>query len=177
MCLHNFSGAFFFKFFYLISQQFLSKKNFFLLICNPLLVMCIWYKCSILLMIFIFWSIHGYYIRKEKTLCFSGVCQPNQKLFIDYLPVWGNSNLIFSQCLWCISSYGCWLLWALCLAKSLLVLIYILCNKAFMACNGSFTILCIHLQCLLDSTSNCRKIYCNLQGNSLKGIENKTIRR
>ena len=44
-----------------------------------------------------------------------------------------------------------------------------------MACNGSFTILCIHLQCLLDSTSNCRKIYCNLQGNSLKGIENKTI--
>ena len=114
MCLHNFSGAFFFKFFYLISQQFLSKKNFFLLICNPLLVMCIWYKCSILLMIFIFWSIHGYYIRKEKNLCFSGVCQPNQKLFIDYLPVWGNSNLTFSQCLWCISSYGCWLLWALC---------------------------------------------------------------
>ena len=76
--------------------------------------MCIWYKCSILLMIFIFWSIHGYYIRKEKNLCFSGVCQPNQKLFIDYLPVWGNSNLIFSQCPWCISSYGCWLLWALC---------------------------------------------------------------
>ena len=113
MCLHNFSGAFFFKFFYLISQQFLSKKKFFLLICNPLLVMCIWYKCSILLMIFIFWSIHGYYIRKEKNLCFSGVCQPNQKLFIDYLPVWGNSNLIFSQCPWCISSYGCWLLWAL----------------------------------------------------------------
>ena len=64
-------------------------------------------------MIFIFWSFHGYYIRKEKNLCFSGVCQPNQKLFID-LPVWGNSNLIFSQCLWCISSYGCWLLWALC---------------------------------------------------------------
>ena len=105
----------FFKFFYLISQQFLSKKIFFLLICNPLLVMCIWYKCSILSMIFIFWSIHGYYIRKEKNLCFSGVCQPNQKLFIDYLPVWGNSNLIFSQCPWCISSYGCWLLWALCL--------------------------------------------------------------
>ena len=115
MCLHNFSGAFFFKFFYLISQQFLSKNFFFSLICNPLLVMCIWYKCSILLMIFIFWSIHGYYIRKEKNLCFSGVCQPNQKLFIDYLPVWGNSNLIFSQCPWCISSYGCWLLWALCL--------------------------------------------------------------
>ena len=81
--------------------------------------MCIWYKCSILLMIFIFWSIHGYYIRKEKNLCFSGVCQPNQKLFIDYLPVWGNSNLIFSQCPWCILSYGCWLLWALC------VLLYI----------------------------------------------------
>ena len=75
--------------------------------------MCIWYKCSILLMIFIFWSIHGYYIRKEKNLCFSGVCQPNQKLFIDYLPVWGNSNLIFSQCPWCISSYGCWLFGAL----------------------------------------------------------------
>ena len=92
-----------------ISQQIF----FFSLICNPLLVMCIWYKCSILLMIFIFWSIHGYYIRKEKNLCFSGVCQPNQKLFIDYLPVWGNSNLIFSQCPWCISSYGCWLLWAL----------------------------------------------------------------
>ena len=98
-----------------ISQQ----KKFFLLICNPLLVMCIWYKCSILLMIFIFWSIHGYYIRKEKTLCFSGVCQPNQKLFIDYLPVWGNSNLIFSQCLWCISSYGCWLLWALCVCSKI----------------------------------------------------------
>ena len=94
----------------------ISQQNFFFsLICNPLLVMCIWYKCSILLMIFIFWSIHGYYIRKEKNLCFSGVCQPNQKLFIDYLPVWGNSNLIFSQCPWCISSYGCWLLWALCL--------------------------------------------------------------
>ena len=103
----------FLKKIYLISQQFLSKKIFFSLICNPLLVMCIWYKCSILLMIFIFWSIHGYYIRKEKNLCFSGVCQPNQKLFIDYLPVWGNSNLIFSQCPWCISSYGCWLLWAL----------------------------------------------------------------
>ena len=68
--------------------------------------MCIWYKCSILFMIFIFWSIHGYYIRKEKNLCFSGVCQPNQKKIIDYLPVWGNSNLIFSQCPWCISSYG-----------------------------------------------------------------------
>ena len=103
----------FFKIFYLISQQFLSKFFFFSLICKPLLVMCIWYKCSILLMIFIFWPIHGYYIRKEKNLCFSGVCQPNQKLFIDYLPVWGNSNLIFSQCPWCISSYGCWLLWAL----------------------------------------------------------------
>ena len=114
MCIHNFFGAFFFSNFFLISQQFLSKF-FFLLIPNPLLVMCIWYKCSILLMIFIFWSIHGYYIRKEKTLCFSGVCQPNQKLFIDYLPVWGNSNLIFSQCPWCILSYGCWLLWALCL--------------------------------------------------------------
>ena len=76
--------------------------------------MCIWYKCSILFMIFIFWSFHGYYIRKEKNLCFSGVCQPNQKLFIDYLPVWGNSNLIFSQCPWCISSYGCCLLWTQC---------------------------------------------------------------
>ena len=90
--------------------------------------MCIWYKCSILLMIFIFWSIHGYYIRKEKNLCFSGVCQPNQKLFIDYLPVWGNSNLIFSQCPWCISSYGCWLLWALWIGK-ISKFIFVLCFK------------------------------------------------
>ena len=103
---------FFFNFFTSYLSNF-SAKFFFSLICNPLLVMCIWYKCSILLMIFIFWSIHGYYIRKEKNLCFSGVCQPNQKLFIDYLPVWGNSNLIFSQCPWCISSYGCWLFGAL----------------------------------------------------------------
>ena len=132
MCLHNFSGAFLKKFFCLISQQFLSKKIFFWLICNPLLVMCIWYKCSILLMIFIFWSIHGYYIRKEKNLCFSGVCQPNQKLFIDYLPVWGNSNLIFSQCPWCISSYGCWLLWALWLVNCLLLwFLVIFCQMKF----------------------------------------------
>ena len=118
MCLHNFSGAFFLKFFSLISQQFLSKKNLFLYIYNSFLVMCIWYKCSILFMIFIFWSFHGYYIRKEKNLCFSGVCQPNQKIFIDYLPVWGNSNLIFSQCPWCISSYGCCLLWTQCYSHS-----------------------------------------------------------
>ena len=101
---------FFFQIFSSYLSNFSAKKIFFLLIPNPLLVMCIWYKCSILLMTFIFCSIHGYYIRKEKTLCFSGVCQPNQKLFIDYLPVWGNSNLTFSQCRWCISSYGCCLL-------------------------------------------------------------------
>ena len=116
MCLYNFSGAFIFFIYFLISQQFLSNF-FFLLIYNPTLVMCIWYECSILSMIFIFWSFHGYYIRKEKNLCFSGVCQPNQNLFRDYLPVWGNSNLIFSQCPWCISSYGCSLLWTQCTHK------------------------------------------------------------
>ena len=109
--------GFFFEFFFSYLSNFSANFFYLLLIYNPNLVMCIWYECSILSMIFIFWSFRGYYIRKEKNLCFSGVCQPNQNFFRDYLPVWGNSNLIFSQCPWCISSYGCSLLWALCIEK------------------------------------------------------------
>ena len=41
----------------------------------------------------------------------SGVCQPISKILGDPLPVWGNPNLIFNQCPWCISSYGWLQLW------------------------------------------------------------------
>ena len=47
-------------------------------------------------------------------LCISGVCQPISKIFGDPLPVWGNPNLSFYECPWCISSYGWLQLWAQC---------------------------------------------------------------
>ena len=51
-------------------------------------------------------SLNSYVVKLSKKLILQGVCQPISKIFGDPLPVWGNPNLIFNQCPWCISSYS-----------------------------------------------------------------------
>ena len=48
-------------------------------------------------------SLNSYIVELSSKLIFQGVCQPILKIFGDPLPVWGNPNLNFNHCPWCIS--------------------------------------------------------------------------
>ena len=41
-------------------------------------------------------------VKISTNLISQAVCQPNSNIFRDPLPVWGNPNLIFNHCPWCI---------------------------------------------------------------------------